>query len=44
MVSRLRRRTLRTAPIEEEYTPIDWRAASRLLDLSFGRVLAEQLA
>jgi len=31
----LRRRTLRNGVIEEEYAPIDWRAASKLLDISF---------
>lgn len=31
----VRRRTLRNGVIEEEYAPIDWRAASKLLDISF---------
>lgn len=31
----LRRRTLQNGTIEEEFAPIDWRAASKALDLSF---------
>lgn len=40
----LRRRTLRNGVVEEEFASIDWRAAAKLLDLSFGRELSDARA